>query len=163
MRTRMAATGARAAALALLLCGALLAAGPRPPAEAAIRAQVEKINLAWKSDAGVEIIRPVLSDAYCAAIPHPREPGAWITLDKEGFCNAFGRMLRENRPRKHVRQTTRVTVRGGIAFENGLSVHVTDTGTKTDRILNVWRLEGDTWRLLLSSYVADVEEAMKGP
>ncbi|MBN1764602.1 MAG: hypothetical protein JW860_05040 [Sedimentisphaerales bacterium] len=131
-------------------------------AERAIREQVSKINEAWRSDKGAEIMHEVLSETFIISMPAPNKPGIWMTLNREQFCAAFARILKENPPKEHVRQTTAITVQGGLAYEAGVSIHVTRTDVKTtDEILNLWRKEGDTWRLFFSAEVKDLHEALQ--
>jgi hypothetical protein len=127
-----------------------------------IREQVSRINEAWRSDTGVDIMRDVLSEAFTISLPAPDKPGAWSTMNREQFCTAFGRMLKENPPKEHVRQTTAITVQGGIAYESGVSIHVAKSGARTsDEILNVWRQEGKTWRLFFSAGAQDLRDALQ--
>jgi len=148
----------------MLVCGLAVACGlagaAGTDAEKAVAAQVAKINKAWRSDDGAEIMSGVLSDAFMVSIPNPAKKGTWRRLDKEQFCKAFAQMLVSRRPKRHERKTTKITVKGTVAYEDGLSIHENEWGSKADRILNVWRLEGEQWLLFFSAPVPDLEEAL---
>ncbi len=161
MQTRIARWFRCASIGILLLAGASVADDAGMAAQQAISQQVERINEAWKSDGGAEIMRSVLSDHFMVSFPDPRGPNARRTMNKEVFCSAFARMSDENRPKKHVRQTIKITVKGSVAYENGVSIHVTDTGSKRHHCLNVWRQEGDTWRLFVSVPMSDLRESLR--
>ena len=103
----------------------------------------------------------MLSDFFTVSLPYPGNPGRWHTMGKEMFCATFAQMLRDRRLEKHVRQTAKITIQNGIAFENGISLHVAGPVTKSDRILNFWRREGDSWRLFFTAMAPDLRKAFR--
>ena len=135
--------------------------GTRTAPVAAIRAHVEQINRAWKSDDGAAIMASLLSDTFTASIPHPGKPGQWLTLNKSQFCAMFQRALEQNRPKSHVHHVTRVTAFGSVCHEIGNSLHVGADGTRReDEILNVWKEEEGLWRLVFSTHTSMLRDAL---
>lgn len=149
------------AIIALFAAAPFSRAAEGDTAEQAIQKQVAKINEAWRSGNGAEIMRDVLSEAFTTSLPNPQNPTAWRTLNREQFCAAFSVMLKQNPPKEHVRETKKITVKGGVAYEAGVSIHVNKEGVRTeDEILNIWRKEGEVWRLFFSAKTQDLRESI---
>ena len=144
-----------------LQCRAQTGPAGKADPERAIRARVALINRAWQAEDGSPLFADLLSDKFTASIPHPGKPGAWLVLDKQQFCQAFRNAMAHNRPKKHFHRVKRVVAFGALCHELGTSIHIGADGKKRqDEILNVWKKEGDTWRLIFSTHTAMLEKVL---
>ena len=157
----------RAAYVVVVVCGLAfapaLAQEPGADDRRAIEALVEKINLAWKSDSGQEIMQSVISDKAAAiALPDPSNPAQAAVLDKTVFCRAFARLLENSRPKSHVHEIHSVAIVGLCACEIGVTEQVAADGQRrTDAIMNVFAKEDVGWRLVFSMPANSDEQTVR--
>ena len=148
------------------LCGlialALPAAQTDSADEAAIRALIGKINLAWKSDNGQEIMREVISDkSFTFAIPRPQKPSEALVINKAAFCSSLADILRNHRPIKHAHTVKSITVVGPLAYEVGITDQVDANGVaRSERIMLFFAKEDVGWRLISWAPAENVEKAL---
>jgi len=130
--------------------------------EAAIKTLIGKLNMAWRSENGAEIMRGVISDkSFAFAISNPRKPSEAIVLNKAGFCNAMANMLKNNRPTKHVHQTKSISVFGPLAYEIGVTEETSANGASTSQnVLLLLAKEEEGWKIISWAPADDVAKAL---
>ena len=163
----MIATGRRLIAVGMiavaLSAGAIARAeGPDDEAQAAIRAAVAKINRAWATEDGVELMREVLSDkAFSLAMPRSTQPELAAVLDKDAFCRHFDEIVRERRPRRYDHRVESITVVGPLAYEAGrVEMIAADGQQRRFEVVNVFAREESGWRLISASPAEHLRAAL---
>ena len=122
--------------------------------EKALRGLVEKFNSAYKQENGPEVIGEVLSDlAFAYARPTVGEAGPVArVLSKPGYVEAFKKFLWKKNLRKHEHRIDSLTVLGGLAYEFGTILDVTEEGIEQQsEVFNVFAKEEAGWKLVFST------------
>ena len=133
--------------------------------ELAIRALLDKVNLACKADTadkGVEIMRGVISDkGYTFVLTNPERMSEALVADKKVFCEWLSQSLR-NGPRWGVHKVRQIIIVGPIAYEIGESKDPNqDPKTRGSTWLNVFAKEDVGWKLIFSTPADSVQEALR--
>ena len=127
------------------------AQNPDEDAKAAIREVIEKFNSAYKQENGPDIIGEVLSDKAFTYARTAGEGPARI-LSKAAYVDAFKKYLWKKTPKKHEHRVDGLTVIGGMAYEFGTIIDVTEDGFDTQsEVFNVFAREEGGWKLVFSS------------
>lgn len=132
-------------------------------ARAAIRAMIDKVNLAWKPEGDASLLREVLSDkAFAVVFPRPGNPSEAIIHNKQTFCEWVEKILQERRLRKRQHRIKSVTVSGPLAYELGTSVSATAEGQERQfEILNFFAKDETGWKLVFSASADQVRKALR--
>lgn len=130
--------------------------------EIAIRALVDKINLAWKCDNGREVMAQVLSQkSFAFALPNPSMPAQAAVADRNAFLNGFEQILKTNRPSKHTHAIKSIVIVGPLAYECGVTEQTAKDGRQTtENVMLFFAKEDVGWRLVFSSFVDSIETAI---
>ena len=130
--------------------------------EAAIKTLIGKLNMAWRSENGVAIMREVISDkSFAFAISNPLKPSEAVVLNKAGFCSALANMLKNNRPTKHVHQTKSISVFGPLAYEIGVTEETSAKGVSTSQnVMLSLAKEEEGWKIISWAPADDVAKAL---
>ena len=136
---------------------------PMSDDEATIRTLIGKLNLAWKSDKGVDIMRDVISDkAFAFAIRDPRNPGQALVLNRATFLRSLENMLKNNRPLRHVHITKSVTVAAPYGYELGVTEQTTAGGKSTSENVMLFLAKEDAgWRIISWTPADDAGKAIQ--
>jgi hypothetical protein len=133
--------------------------------EVAIRALMERINLALNADTaekGVEIMKGVVSDkGYAIVNPHPEKPSEALVGDKKVLLEILAHSLR-NGPRWGVHKVKKIVVVGPVAYEMGVTTDPSAEGkAQGDTWFNVFAKEDVGWKLVYSTPAAGLQKALR--
>lgn len=123
-------------------------------AEKAIREQIEKFNSSYKEDNGPELVAEVLSDtAFTYAQSRVSEAGPVARImNKTAYIEAFKKYIWKKNLRKHEHRVDVLTVLGGLAYEFGTVIDVTEDGYEQQaEIFNVFAKEETGWKMVFST------------
>lgn len=153
------------AAVAVVLAVGSAGSPRQPDAEArqAIQKVIDKVNLAYTAEDPAGPFREILSDkAFAIAMPRPDRPSEAVVLDKKTFCENFGRWVKENRPKRFVAKTERLTLVGPLAYEINANEQE-DASGKVQRWkwLNVFAKEEMGWKIVFSAPADDLPQALQ--
>jgi C-terminal peptidase prc len=151
------------AALALMF-GWTIAAGAAEPTndEAAIRALIDKMGLAWQAEKPSAILQEIVSDkGFAYASPKPDSPSEAAIVDKQAFCRLMDSWVQQHRPKKHDHQVRSITVIGPLAYELGVTKDVAADGAERSvEVLNAFAKDETGWKLIYSTVTDDIRKAL---
>lgn len=132
-------------------------------ARAAVKALVDKINLAWKAENPASLFQQILSDkSFAFALPRRDNPSEARVLNKQTFCKLLEESMAKERPRKHDHRVKAVTVLGPLAYELGTTDQVTAEGVEQrTEILNVFAKDETGWKLVFSTFADHARKALR--
>jgi hypothetical protein len=156
-------------ALTVCLGGATLAvaAEGQPAAandERAIRAVIDKINLAMSADTednvAAENMRSVVSDkGYTIVVPKPDKPTEAFVGDKKALLGILSQLRRD----RCVHKAQQIAIVGPMAYEIGETTTGADRDGKVrgHAWLNVFANEDGGWRLVFGTPADDFRKAIR--
>lgn len=131
-------------------------------AREAVRNLIRRIEHAWTSPQGVDIMADVLSPrAFAWAAPLPGNRQQALVLNRVAFLAVFSQALQREPPLRHEHDIRSLVVEGPMAWEVGDVRHVGPAGReRRTRVLNVFARENEGWRLLFSTPADNVRRAL---
>jgi len=132
--------------------------------KAAIRALVDKINLAWQLEKPSTLFQEILSDkGFVVTMPKPDNPSEVAIINKQKFCESLDNMMQgQQRPKKHEHKVESITVVGPLAYEIGTILHVAADGTQRyDKVMNIFAKDETGWKLVYSTPPDNVRKALR--
>ena len=134
--------------------------------ERAIRALIERINLAMSADTadkGVAIMRSVISDKGYAIVQANPEGGSEAFVgDKKALCEWVGQSLRDG-PKWGVHKVHKITIAGPLAYEVGETIQPNQDAKAGGNTLwlNVFAKEDVGWRLVYGTPADGIQKAFR--
>jgi ketosteroid isomerase-like protein len=132
--------------------------------KAAIRALVDKINLAWQSEKPSTLFQEILSDkGFVVTMPKPGDSSEALVMNKQKFCESLDNMMQgQQRPKKHEHKVESITVVGPLAYEIGTILHVTADGAQRyDKVMNIVAKDETGWKLIHSTPPDNVKKTLR--
>jgi ketosteroid isomerase-like protein len=138
----------------------------RPPEDkyvkVAIQTLMDKINNSWINKNGSVVMEGILSDkAFATALQRPNSPSEAIILNKQTFCELYGKMQKDQPQRRQEHTIEAITVFGPFAYEVGITLTTHQDGTQSyHRSLNAFAKDETGWKMYFSTSADSVRLAL---